>query len=75
MEKTAVERERVFRLKNIREETVESDDDGLFVEKPVAIEELPEPEVEEDDKKGKKKNKKAKQYDVDPDEEFNREQA
>merc|ERR1712195_462850 len=30
LEKTATERERIFRLKNIREETVESDDDGLF---------------------------------------------
>ena len=30
LEKTALERERIFRLRNIRQETVESDDDTFF---------------------------------------------
>lgn len=60
LEKTAVERERVFRLKNIREETVESDDEALFGDKP---EEIPEePEVVEETKKGKKEKLKKIQY-------------
>lgn len=55
LEKTALERERIFRTQQIREETEESDDDGLFREQEE--EDAPEPEEAAPVKKSKKRAK------------------
>merc|ERR1712127_655538 len=56
LEKTALERERIFRLKNIREETVESDDDTFF-DKVQPEDEKPSTEIVQEVQKAKKEKR------------------
>jgi len=56
LEKTALERERIFRLKNIREETVESDDDTFFDKAPLE-DEKPSTEIVQEVTKPKKEKR------------------
>lgn len=57
LEKTALERERIFRLRNIREETVESDEENFFDKAPIE-EEKPSTQIVEDVLKPKKEKKR-----------------
>jgi len=57
LEKTALERERIFRLRNIREETIESDEENFFDKAPIE-EEKPSTQIVEDVLKPKKEKKR-----------------